>query len=235
MAGFKHQLNAGKTDWELLSPTLGPFGLMDRLSRVRKRQIITGSLDVTAASGDVNHNVPAISGIKRVNRGWLSISAKDADIGANTQNDIGLSFFAKDTFLHLIDNANPNTGGRVAAFPDFQHVVQDVATAISATDTVVNIDDGTLYAAEMLIRLFKTTGPTEEFQRVKSVSSNALTIFDTIQNAFALDDDVAAVQVLDGFDYEDQDGTGEIHMKISPDTGKDDFRLRWVFEIEAEN
>jgi len=207
------------------------LGGIDAALRVIK--IVTGSLDVTAASGDVNHNIVAASGIVRLRRAWFWISAKDADIGANTQNDITLSFFATDAFVHFINNANPNTGGRVAAFPEFQHVVQDVAIAISASDTVVNVDDGTLYSAESLIRLFKTSGPTEEFTRVKSRSADALTIFDTMQNAFALDDDVALVQELDGFDYEDADGTGEFHLKVSPDTGKDDFRLHWVIEYET--
>lgn len=207
----------------------------------RKILIVSGSQDVTVASGDLDVNITGFTGIKRVRRAWFWITENSQPtVGVNTQQPVKLSFFAKDTFVHFIDNADPSTNGQVVELAEFFFVVQDVKVGINNGVSSLDIDDTDLYSAGLLIRLVKLTGPTHEFQRIASVTdADTLAIEDTIQTAgtpaFAVNDDVALVLEVGSFEYEDQDGTGEIHMRISPgDTGGNNIRLHWHIEFEDE-
>lgn len=194
---------------------------------------ITGSQDVTVLSGDLDINILGVAGIRLIRRAWFWISANGVDLGANTDQPVKLLFFAKDTFKHFVDDADPDTDGLVAEAVEFHFVVQDVLAAISATDADFTIDSNVLYSSGLLVRLFD--GTVEEFQRIKTkTGATQLDLEDTMQNAFIVDDDVALVLETGPFDYEDQDGTGEIHMRISPgDTGGSDIRLHFRIEYEV--
>lgn len=203
--------------------------------RVASTRTVTGSQDVDVSLGDLDINIVAEKDMNRIDRAWFWISQNGFDLGANTEQPVKLSFFAKDTFLHTIDNADPNTDGLVAELVEFHFVVQDLETAIIISTNDVNIDDTDLYSAGLLIRIVDSS--FHEFQRLETIdTATDMTIIDITKRAYGLNNDVALVLEVPGFAYRDRDETGEIHLRISPgDTVGADIRLHWLIEYEIDN
>ena len=128
---------------------------------------ITGSQDVTVASGDLDINIPAVAGIRRIRRAWFFISDDGGDLGLSVDQPIKLLFFAKDTFTHIIDDLDPDTDGLVAELVEFHFVVQDLETAITAGNPDINVDDTTLFSAGLLVRVVDSA--EHEFQRILTI------------------------------------------------------------------
>lgn len=239
---LKFASKSDQSDYEIDTPTLAALAVAANLDKVRDVKIVTGSRDVDVSLGDDDFDITGVTGIQRIRRAWFWISQfGQPTVGINTNQPVKLLFFAKDTFVHFINNVDPDNDGLVAELVEFHFVVQDFAATVAVDDKQITIDDTALYASGLLIRAAKLSGPTHEFQRIQTIdSATLLTVIGIgvgqgMRNIYALNDDVALVLEIGSFEYEDQDGTGEIHMRISPgDTGGDDFRLHWVIEYEAK-
>ncbi len=200
-------------------------------------RIVSGFVDIDVSLGDKDLNVLAVPGIREIDAMWAWISQNGQTLGANTEQALKLLFFATDAFEHAVQNADPDTDGLVAEFPEFQHVVQDVKANFNNGATSFTIDSNDLYSAGLLVRIFDDT--VEEFQRIKGLTStDQLDLEDAIKKsgspAFVVDDDVAVVQEIGRFPYEDKDDSGEIHLRISPgDTAGDDVRFNFVIQYRA--
>jgi len=88
----------------------------------------------------------------------------------------------------------------------------ELSAAPSATDTTVDVDDGSVFTAGELILI---GGTNPEYRRIASISTNELTLVDALEYDHAIDDGVSLVYELNSVSTMNLEGEDKINFRVA--------------------
>jgi hypothetical protein len=188
-----------------------------------------GAIQLDAAT--VQANLTGFGTIERIRRARFWLSELETGLGAAAEEDAILRFFNNDTFKHL-ELGTIGAQGLVAELPQFAFncslLVGNHALGSAAFD-LVSVDD---FLAGDLLAVWTATAL--DFNRVSAVDSgaNQLDTEEVTERAYSANDNLSRVLEIGGFDYEDKDSTGEVHLEVA--SGANNFWLQYWVEYEKQ-